>query len=77
LLARQASAGAGLCNAAVTFFPILSFFLLFNDRLEQRDLGNYKTDLHQIFRVVDMLAHMFNLILVSALVKGRCHGNQF
>jgi len=21
----------------------------FNDRLEQRDLGNYKTDLHQIF----------------------------
>jgi len=26
------------------------FFLFFNDRLEQRDLGNYKTDLHQIFR---------------------------
>jgi len=25
-LARQASAGTGLCNAAVTFFPILSFF---------------------------------------------------
>ena len=24
--------------------------LLFNDRLEQRDLGNYKTDLHRIFR---------------------------
>jgi len=23
---------------------------LFNDRLEQRDLKNYKTDLHQIFR---------------------------
>jgi len=23
--------------------------LLFNDRLEQRDLGHYKTDLHQIF----------------------------
>jgi len=38
---------AGLCYAAVTFFPIL---LLFNDRLEQRDLGNYKTDLHKIFR---------------------------
>ena len=30
----------GLCYAAVTFFPIL---LLFNDRLEQRELGNYKT----------------------------------
>jgi len=34
---------------------LLSFFFfhhfLFNDRLEQRDLGNYKTDLHQIFRV--------------------------
>jgi len=33
-------------------FPILSSssssFL--NDRLEQTDLGNYKTDLHQIFR---------------------------
>jgi len=24
--------------------------LFFNDRLEQRDLGNYKTSLHQIFR---------------------------
>jgi len=24
--------------------------LLFNDPLEQRDLGNYKTNLHQIFR---------------------------
>ena len=34
------------------------FFFFFNDRLERRDLGNYKTDLHQIFRgdtVVDML----------------------
>jgi len=33
--------------------PLLSFtFFLFNDRLERRlrDLGNYKTDLHQIFR---------------------------
>ena len=50
--------GTGLCNAAVTFFPILSFSLslfLFNDRLEQRNLGNYKTDLHQIFSMVDML----------------------
>jgi len=28
----------------------LFFLLLFNDRLEQRDLGNYKTDLHKIFR---------------------------
>jgi len=27
-----------------------SSFFLFNDRLEQRDLGKYKTDLHQIFR---------------------------
>jgi len=36
----------GLCFASVTFFVFL-----FNDRLEQRDLGNYKTDLHQIFRV--------------------------
>ena len=30
---------------------LLSFlFFFFNDSLEQRDLGNYKTDLHQIFR---------------------------
>ena len=29
---------------------LFSFPILFNDRLEQRDLRNYKTDLHQIFR---------------------------
>jgi len=30
---------------------LLSFlFFFFNDRLEQRDLGNYKTGLHKIFR---------------------------
>jgi len=29
---------------------LLSFFFFFNDRLEQRDLRNYKTDFHQIFR---------------------------
>ena len=29
---------------------LLSFLFFFNDRWEQRDLGNYKTDLHQIFR---------------------------
>jgi len=28
----------------------LFFHLLFNDRLEQRDLRKYKTDLHQIFK---------------------------
>jgi len=39
---------AGLCYASVTSFIIVIFF--FNDRLEQRDLRNYKTDLHQIFR---------------------------
>ena len=32
----------------LSFLFFLCFFL--NDRLEQRDLGNYKTDLHQIFR---------------------------
>ena len=30
------------------YFLSSSFF--FNERLEQRDLGNYKNDLHQIFR---------------------------
>ena len=28
---------------------LLLLFFFFNNRLEQRDLGNYKTDLHQIF----------------------------
>jgi len=28
---------------------LLSFFFVFNDRLEQTDFGNCKTDLHQIF----------------------------
>jgi len=45
------------------YFLSSSFF--FNDRLEQRDLGNYKTDLHQILGMVDMLMQMFNLVLVS------------
>ena len=31
----------------LSFLFFLSFF---NDRLEQRDLRNYRTDLHQIFR---------------------------
>jgi len=31
-------------------FLFFHHHLLFNDRLEQRDLGNYKTNLHQIFR---------------------------
>ena len=47
LLAREASAGRlMLCRC---YFLSSSFF--FNDRLEQRDLGNCQTDLHQIFRV--------------------------
>jgi len=40
-------------NAAMLQPLLLSFlflFFFFNDRLEQRDLGNCKTDLHQIFR---------------------------
>jgi len=45
LLARQASAGRlMLCRC---YFLSSSFF---NDRLKQRDVGNYKTDLHQISR---------------------------
>ena len=31
-------------------FFFFFFFFFFNDRLEQRDIGNSKTDLHQIFR---------------------------
>ena len=38
----------------ISFLFFLSFFF-FNDRLEQRYLGNYKTDLRQIFSMVDML----------------------
>jgi len=32
------------------YFLSYSFFFFFTDRLSQRDLGNYKTDLHQIVR---------------------------
>jgi len=39
----------------VTFFPLLCFLTIAWIK-DQRDLGNYMTDLHQIFRVVDMLA---------------------
>jgi len=39
----------GVALVRITFFPRLSVFF-FNDRLEQRDLRNYKTNLHQIFR---------------------------
>jgi len=46
--ARQPSAGRlMLC---LCYFLSSSFIIIFfNDRLEQRDLGNYKTELHQIF----------------------------
>jgi len=44
-LARRASAG----RLMFCFCYFLSFFF-FNDRVEQRDLGNYQTDPHQIFR---------------------------
>jgi len=46
LIARQASA-----SRAYVLLLLLSFFSspFSNDRLEQRDLGNYKTNLHQIF----------------------------
>jgi len=50
-LARKASAGRLMlcrCYFLSYFFFLASSF--FNDRLEQRDLGNYKPDLHQIFR---------------------------
>ena len=43
----------GFSRQAYVMLLLLSFLFfchLFNDRLEQRDLGNYKTDLHQVFR---------------------------
>jgi len=53
LLTRQAES-----QLAYVLLLLLSFFLLFfcififlNDRLEQRDLRNYQTDLPQIFTV--------------------------
>jgi len=42
---------AGLCYASVSFL----FFFFFNDRSEQRDLGNYKTDLIEFSGMIDML----------------------
>ena len=47
LLARHRQASAG---RLVMLLLLLLTFLFFNDRLEQRDLRNYKIDLHQIFR---------------------------
>jgi len=57
---------------------LLSFLFFFNDRLEQRDLRNYTRPIFTKFsEVLDVLVQMFSLVLVSGLVKGRCHGNQF
>jgi len=47
LLACQAEGRQGLCSATVAFF----LFILFNNRLEQRDLRIYEADLCQILRV--------------------------
>ena len=38
----------GFSRQAYVLLLLLSLFFLFNDRLEQRDLTNYTTDLHQI-----------------------------
>jgi len=40
----------GFSWQAYVILLLLSFLFFFNDLWEQRDLGNYKTDLHQIFR---------------------------
>jgi len=40
----------GFNRQAYVLLLLLSFFFFFNDRLEQRDPGNYKTDLNLIFR---------------------------
>jgi len=39
----------GFSRPAYAMLLLLSFLFFFNHRLEQRDLGNYKTDLHEIF----------------------------
>jgi len=40
----------GFSRQAYVMLLLLSFLFFFIDCLEQTDLGNYKTDLHQIFR---------------------------
>jgi len=62
----------GFCYAYVT-----SFIFFFNDRLEQGDLRNYNTDLHQIFRDGRHVGVDVQSGMVSRLVNGRCHRNQF
>jgi len=52
-LSRQTSAARLMLSCC--YFLYSSFFFFFNDRSEQRDLGNYKTDLQQFSGVVDML----------------------
>jgi len=43
-------ASAGRLMLCLCYFFSCSFVFFFNNRLEQRDLGNYKTHLYQIFR---------------------------
>jgi len=49
LLARQASASRLILCRCYTFLFFL-FKIFLNELLAQRDLRNYKTDLHQLFR---------------------------
>jgi len=67
---RQASsARLMLCRC---YFLSYSFFF-FSNRLEQKHLGNYKTDpaiFTKFSGLVDMLVQMFNLVLVIPIGEG-------
>ena len=77
LLARQAASAVRLIlYTSVTFFLFfLSFF--FNDLLEQVDLENYKTDLHQIFRAGRRVGVDVQSGIGFQIGQGMLHGNQF
>jgi len=65
---------------AYVFLLLLSFFFiffhLFNDRLEQRDLRTYQTDIHQIFRVDRHVAVDVRCGICFAIAQGTILGAQ-
>jgi len=74
---RQAFSRPAYVMPLLLSFLSFLLLLLFNDRLEQTELGNCKTDLHQIFRDGRYSGVDVQSGTVCGLLKGRCHGNQF
>jgi len=63
-------ATAGLCHAFVGCLCYAAVLLFFNHRLEQRDVSNYQTDLHQICRFGRHMALGVQFGIGSAIGQG-------